>query len=395
MRHIYMAVDLGSTMIDSCLIDAEDKGVLAQRSTKNPQRLYGSDVINRILTVKRDISFLVKMRDQAVSAIVELLQEMLEDTKKQVEHTEREHELVKLDAVAITGNTTMISILLGYDISDMGEAPFPTTLHGSVIVSGQELFTKEQMAVVEEEYPEIIEEDCNVFLSGCSSAFLGGDVIAGVMHIEKSRNTEVPERYMFLDLGTNGEMVLKDGERYFATSTACGPAFEGCARKQHAYGNSLLEAIALGRRLEKIHANGTLAEEFLDSGIVIHGIHINSEILQSIMLAKAAVYAGIKCLLKTAGLHARDIDKVYIAGGFGFYLNARDAIDLGMLPQDFMDKLEVVGNTSLAGATDLLIHGPLSRDFEVYREKLQVIDLTQTEGFQDRLIDACSFVRLT
>ena len=94
-------------------------------------------------------------------------------------------------------------------------------------------------------------------------------------------------------------------------------------------------------------------------------------------------------------LFRSDIDKVYIAGGFGFYLNARDAIDLGMLPQDFMDKLEVVGNASLAGATDLLIHGPLSRDFEVYREKLQVIDLTQTEGFQDSLIDACSFVRLT
>ena len=121
-----MAVDLGSTMIDSCLIDAEEKDVLAQRSTKNPQRLYGSDVINRILTVKRDISFLVKMRDQTVAAIVGVLQGMLADAKKQVEHTEREHELVKLDAVAITGNTTMISILLGYDISDMGEAPFPS-----------------------------------------------------------------------------------------------------------------------------------------------------------------------------------------------------------------------------------------------------------------------------
>ena len=98
MRHIYMAVDLGSTMIDSCLIDAEEKDVLAQRSTKNPQRLYGSDVINRILTVKRDVSFLVKMRDQTVTAIVGVLQGMLADAKKQVEHTEREHELVKLDA---------------------------------------------------------------------------------------------------------------------------------------------------------------------------------------------------------------------------------------------------------------------------------------------------------
>ena len=390
-----MAVDLGSTMIDSCLIDAADKDVLAQRSIKNPQRLYGSDVINRILTVKRDISFLMKMREQAVSAIVELLQEMLSDLKKKVEHTEREHELVKLDAAAITGNTTMISILLGYDISDMGEAPFPTILHGSVIMPGEELFKDARMEEIEEEYPEFLEEDCNVFLSGCSSAFLGGDVIAGLMHIEKSRNKDVPQRYLLLDLGTNGEMVLKDGERYLATSTACGPAFEGCARKQHAYGNSLLEAIALGRRLEKIHANGTLAEEFLDSGIVIHGISINSEILQSIMLAKAAVYAGIKCLLRTAGLHARDIETVYIAGGFGFYLNARDAIDLGMLPQDFMDKMEVVGNTSLAGAVDLLVHGPLSHDFEEYREKIQVIGLTQVEGFQDNLIDACSFVRLT
>ena len=154
-----MAVDLGSTMVDSCLIDAEDKGVLAQRSIKNPQRLYGSDVINRILTVKRDIDYLMKMREQAVSAIVELLQEMLADLKKKVEHTEQEHELVKLDAAAITGNTTMISILLGYDISDMGEAPFPTILHGSVIMPGQELFKDARMAEIEEEYPELITPD--------------------------------------------------------------------------------------------------------------------------------------------------------------------------------------------------------------------------------------------
>lgn len=246
-----------------------------------------------------------------------------------------------------------------------------------------------------EEYPEMIDDSCKVFFSGCSSAFLGGDIIAGLVHVEKSMKQEIPERYMFLDLGTNGEMVLKDGERYFATSTACGPAFEGCARKQHAYGNSLLEAIALGRRLEKIHANGTLAEDFLDSGIVIHGICITSEILQSIMLAKAAIYAGIKCLMKTAGLHTKDVEKVFIAGGFGFYLNARDAIDLGMLPQNFLDKIEVVGNTSLAGAVDLLTDGNTGKIFEQYRSKIQVIDLTETEGFQDNLIDACSFIKLS
>ena len=395
MRHIYMAVDLGSTMIDSCLIDAEDHTVLAQQSTKNPQRLYGSDVINRILTVKRDISFLVKMCDQTIEAILDLFSLMLDETKKKYAHTEREHELVKLDAVAICGNTTMISILLGYDISDMGEAPFPTPLHESVILPGNEFFTEERMERFAEEYPEMVDDSCRVFFSGCSGAFLGGDIIAGLVHVETSMKQEIPERYMFLDLGTNGEMVLKDGERYFATSTACGPAFEGCARKQHAYGNSLLEAIALGRRLEKIHANGTLAEDFLDSGIVIHGICITSEILQSIMLAKAAIYAGIKSLIKTAGLHTKDVEKVFIAGGFGFYLNARDAIDLGMLPQNFLDKIEVVGNTSLAGAIDLLTDGNTGKIFEQYRSKIQVIDLTETEGFQDNLIDACSFIKLS
>ena len=395
MRHIYMAVDLGSTMIDSCLIDAEDHTVLAQQSTKNPQRLYGSDVINRILTVKRDISFLVKMRDQTIEAILDLFSLMLDETQKKYAHTEREHELVKLDAAAICGNTTMISILLGYDISDMGESPFPTPLHESVILPGNEFLTEERMKRFAEEYPEMIDDSCKVFFSGCSSAFLGGDIIAGLVHVEKSMKQEIPEQYMFLDLGTNGEMVLKDGERYFATSTACGPAFEGCARKQHAYGNSLLEAIALGRRLEKIHANGTLAEDFLDSGIVIHGICITSEILQSIMLAKAAIYAGIKCLMKTAGLHTKDVEKVFIAGGFGFYLNARDAIDLGMLPQNFLDKIDVVGNTSLAGAVDLLTDGNTGKIFEQYRSEIQVIDLTETEGFQDNLIDACSFIKLS
>lgn len=395
MRHIDMAVDLGSTMIDSCLMDAEENRLLAQQSIKNPQRLYGSDVINRIMTIKRDIQFLATMREQTILAIIDLLQGMLAEIKRQVAHTEREHELVKLDKVSITGNTTMISILLGMDISDMGEVPFPTKLKESVTISGTELFPAEWMQRFEEEYPEIMDENCTVFLSGCCSAFLGGDVIAGLMHMEQLHSSALPDCSLFLDLGTNGEMILKTQETYYATSTACGPAFEGCARKQHAYGNSLLEAIALGRRLEKIHENGTLADAFLDGGIVIHGIRITSEILQAIMLAKAAVYAGMKGLLKTAGITAKAVDKVWIAGGFGFHLNTRDAIDLGMLPQELEGRIEIVGNTSLAGAVDLLYKNGAQMQFEAYRKKIQVIDLTQTEGFQDSLMDACSFGKLS
>ena len=391
MKHIYMAVDLGTTMIDSCIMDAENGDIISRRSMKNPQRLYGSDVINRILTIKRDIAFLVTLREQAVLAIRQSLLEMLSDRKKCVAHTPEEHENVRLDGISIAGNTTMISILLGLDVSDMGEAPFPTALHESVILSYNELFSEEDIASFQEDYPELFSEDCTVYLTGCSSAFLGGDVLSGVLYLEKCMLSQVPKRYLFLDLGTNGEMVLKDNDCYFATSTACGPAFEGCARKQHAYGNSLLEAIALGRRLEKIDANGTLSDEYLESGIVIHGIQITSEILQAIMLAKAAVYAGIICLIRAAGLSVSDIEQVYIAGGFGFYMNPQDAVSLGMLPREFLSRIVVVGNTSLLGAERLLTDEKASIQFEDYRTKLHVLNLANTEGFQDCLMDACNF----
>ena len=391
MKHIYMAVDLGTTMIDSCIMDAENGDIISRRSMKNPQRLYGSDVINRILTVKRDIAFLVTLREQAVLAIRQSLLEMLSDRKKCVAHTQEEHENVRLDGISIAGNTTMISILLGLDVSDMGEAPFPTALHESVILSYNELFSEEDIASFQEDYPELFSENCTVYLTGCSSAFLGGDVLSGVLYLEKCMLSQVPKRYLFLDLGTNGEMVLKDGDRYFATSTACGPAFEGCARKQHAYGNSLLEAIALGRRLEKIDVNGALSDEYLESGIVIHGIQITSEILQAIMLAKAAVYAGIICLIRAAGLSVSDIEQVYIAGGFGFYMNPQDAVSLGMFPREFLSRIVVVGNTSLLGAERLLTDEKASIQFEDYRTKLHVLNLANTEGFQDCLMDACNF----
>ena len=391
MKHIDFVVDLGTTMVDSCITDSETGDILSRRSEKNPQKLYGSDVINRIFTVKRDVNFLVTLRELAITVIKQSLYEMILDHKKSVKHTQEEHEILKLDKMVISGNTTMISILLGIDISDMGDAPFPTVLHESVTIPYRELFSKDDIAEIEDNFFELFSENCLVYLTGCSSAFIGGDVISGIVYLEKNKLTEIPKRYMLLDLGTNGEMILKDENRYYATSTACGPAFEGCARKQHAYGNSLLEAIALGRRLEKIDANGALCDEFLESGIVIHGIRITSEILQSIMLAKAAVYAGIVCLLRNANLTVHDIEKVYIAGGFGFYLNPKDAISLGMFPRDFLSKITVIGNSSLHGAIELCRNKNAPKYFEEYRAKISVLNLANTEGFQDCLIDACSF----
>ena len=387
MKRVGYVVDVGTTTIDSKIIDLETGKDFIQKSDRNPQRLYGSDVLTRIMTVKRDHQYLSVMRDQVLELLLRNMKSMLETIQE--EHKQNHGEVIdcKVDGVVISGNTTMISILLNLDISDMGSFPFPTPIQESVVGTASTLFACEYGQTLP--VSEYCTEGCKVLYTGAVSAFFGGDIVAGLLYLEKADCVEEKENYLLLDLGTNGEMVVKKGNQFFATSTACGPAFEGCARKQHAYGCSLLEAIALGRKLHKIHENGSLQEEYLDTGIVIHGITLTSEILQSIMLAKSAIRAGIQCLLQEAGMELSNLDCVYVAGGFGFHLNMKDAIYLGMFPEEFMGKAMVVGNTSLEGATFLLNHPEQISNFELMRKEISMVDLTQVKDFQEWLITGC------
>lgn len=368
-RYAY-AVDLGSTTIDTAIVEIETEKRLTERSFKNRQSLYGSDVINRILAASRDKKKLASMKAMVSDDLRENASEMLKALSLKQDDIKK---------ICICGNATMISILLEYDIESMGHAPFDTRLHESVQCASDLFFADDFFC------------GAQLFLTGTASAFIGGDVLAGMAYIEKrliAPNNKI-KRWMLLDLGTNGEMVLCSEGKYFATSASCGPAFEGSLRRQHVYGSGALSAIALGVKTKNILKNGALKPPFDEKGITISNVRLNSDIIRDIILAKAAIRTGIDFLLDEAGMDADRLDAVFLAGGFGFYLDLDAAYYLGLLPKTFDDKVIVIGNSSLAGACcickDTCFLGLI--DDYIVNNKIKVLQLADKKNYQEALME--------
>lgn len=363
MKNIACAVDLGSTTIDSCLFEIDSGRVVAENSKKNRQSLYGSDVINRILNASRSKEIREKLTDIVRTQLKEMLFESLDASGLDISCIER---------ICISGNTTMISLLLGMDVASMGVAPFNHELKDSVTA---------------------LYEGITVYLTGCVSAFIGGDILSGIAYLE--HNDDKPfssdKNVFFIDLGTNGEMILNAGGKLYACSTACGPAFEGCTRKQGVYGSSVIDVIAMLIKAKRITGEGVIEEPFFDTGIDVNNIHIDMDILRSILMAKSAIYTGIITLARRAGIQVCDIEKIYIAGGFGFYLNLDNAMYIGLLPKEFKGKISVVGNTSLKGAMDIIKNDSV-KELDAYANgRIKLISLAEDEDYKTGLINNMIF----
>lgn len=383
MNNIGYAVDLGTTTIDACLFDINRAEFIAKESRKNEQSLYGSDVINRILNASRNVELHSKLISIIKNELLDILSSMLSKLANNKEYKN----CIGIKDIAkfvISGNTTMISILLGYDVESLGHAPFTSRLQKSVIISGDELFGLESGI------------SCDVLLTGCASAFIGGDVLAGLTFLDTKYNSPFSNNgnNLLLDLGTNGEMVLNAGGKLFATSAACGPAFEGCTRRQGVYGATTIDSIALLLKTKKLTLEGILKEEYIENGISINGMHLDMDIIRNILLAKAAIYSGISCLLDYAGVSFQDIKNVYLAGGFGFYLDVDNAVYIGLLPEDFKDKIIVCGNTSLSGAVELVKSEDKLNYLDVLtNDKIELVQLADLDLYKDLLIENMTFKR--
>lgn len=366
MSRIGYAVDLGTTTIDTCLFDTETKQIIVKASCKNRQSLYGSDVLNRILNVTRKPSLEKTLKALAMDDIEKMLTDMLSKTKFSVKD---------LTGICICGNTTMISILLEYDIESLGRYPFTAKLSGNVEMDSKSLFNLPDLS-------------CKVLLSGCASAFIGGDILSGVVYLSGKYSFGTNSTDMLIDMGTNGEMVLVRDSSYYTASAACGPAFEGCLRKQNVYGSSAIDAIAMGVKTGKISNDGVIAEPYFESGIDIMNVHIDMDILRRFMLAKAAIRAGIETLGDAFGVSLDKIDNVYIAGGFGFYLNLDNAVRIGLLPEEFKGRINVVGNTSLLGAIDMLASNiSAEKTDNLTKTDITLVSLAESELYKERLIE--------
>ncbi|MGN1074154.1 MAG: ASKHA domain-containing protein, partial [Eubacteriales bacterium] len=264
----------------------------------------------------------------------------------------------------------------------------------------------------------------------------GPDITSGVLasQLEKKKGTT-----LFIDIGTNGEMVIAKDGSLSATSTAAGPAFEGmnitCGMRAgrgalelfevgddggirtHTIGDTaatgicgsgLLDIVGELVRTGVIGANGKFVTpekgsypENLKKHMVllegkpafqaVDGVYLTQKDIRQVQLAKGAVRAGIEALLLSQNVRAEDVDLVEIAGSFGYHLRAKSLIHIGLLPREFEGKVDFVGNTSKSGGKAFLLNTDLRRHMETLAGKIEGVELSNREGFDRLFLSALSF----
>lgn len=351
-----IVADIGTTTIAMQLRRVEDGEVLNSFLQENPQRQYGTDVLSRIEAAK-DVVLKGRMRDAVRNALEQGIHELLETVKisgQDVVNTEN-------CQLVIAANTTMVHLLMDYDTEGLGQYPFVAE-------------TLEETEVVLFGFKTLI-------LPGLS-AFVGGDIVAGIIALSMYRRKEIT---LLLDLGTNGEIVLGNKDKLLATSAAAGPAFEGGA---DVFGTDLMTLVATLMQEDIVDETGLLAEPFFENGITIGGTCITQQYIRSLQMAKAAICTGITILASKYGLKdLREIDRVFLAGGMGYYLDPQAAVGIGLLPKVLEDKTFAVGNAALEGA---FRYGKAKQPG--IAEKCELFNLAEEESFAEQYIANMSLI---
>ncbi len=310
-KRVFAVADIGTTTIVVQLVDFLTGAVIDSFSGMNPQRKFGMDVISRIQEAKEHGE---QMREEVESMVYGAIRDMCRDAGA----------FKGAELLCVTGNTTMLHILMGYDTTGLGRAPFePVSL-------ACEEVTKYGIKTV--------------FMPGIS-AFVGADIGAGILATGMQNREEMS---LLLDLGTNGEMALGNRDGIVACATAAGPAFESGA-EDGVYASDLIRQIATLLEQEIIEKSGYLDENKLRKK-KRQSVPVTQQKIRDIQLAKGAVRAGIEILLQKKNITQEKISQVYIAGGFGFFLDKDSAAMIGLLPEGMTEKSVPIGNSALAGA---------------------------------------------
>lgn len=424
-----VAIDVGTTTVALLLVDLASGNVVRQAADFNRQIHLGDDVLTRISLCATDPVMVNRLQTELVRQTLQpLLDEMLEQAGV---------DPGRIAAVTVAGNTTMLHLLCGVDPTPMGTAPFaPVFLDHRVISSDAIGLELDARAHADSSSGEGTDRgNPPIHLLPGAAAYLGADIIAGIVASGLAYE-EGPS--LLIDIGTNGEIVLKHGTRLVACATAAGPAFEGvrlasgmraargaisrlrfkCSplairpsvigdeRPIGLCGSAYIDFLAEARRVGLINTTGRIQPQGLEGAdrvvkhdernglavVVAKGlgrepILVSECDLASLLQAKAAIAAGILTLLERCGLGPKDVEKVYLAGGFGRYVDAENAIRCGLLPNLAREKIHLVGNTSLAGAYLSLLDKSLIDEMSRIAKQVEVVELNQDPGFEMRYVE--------
>ena len=384
-----LAFDLGTTTVVAYLMDGMTGEVLSRCSCVNPQTRYGADVISRIQYAMDGGA------DELAETVRKALAELTEQAAKMACICAKE-----ITVVSIVGNTAMHHLLLGIDPKPLTVPPYMPSVRDAMEMKADFL------PVAEEAVLRILP---NI------AGFVGADTVGCLV---ATRFDALKELTLMIDIGTNGEMVLGNRDGFLACSTAAGPAFEGakisCGMRgaegavDHVKlegntvtysvigggkavglcGSGLLDLVAVLLQTEDIGESGRMEETYTLPG---SGVSLTQKDVREVQLAKAAIRAGIELMCQKRGVKTEDIQKVYLAGAFGSFMDPASACAIGMIPPCLQDRIESIGNAAGEGAKLCAV----SREEFAYSkrlaEKAEFLELASMEDFNDCYVDCLMF----
>ena len=386
-----VAIDIGTTTLAARLFDGAGQ-LLSETSRLNPQSVWGADVISRMeAALAGNAQKIAKVIRQALNAMV-------------VDLAAAAHlQATDIQALVITGNTVMLYLLTETDVEPLTHAPFAARrLFGETLAAAELSFTA-------------LHPETPVYLPPCIAAFVGADTTTATL---ASDLREIPETSLLCDIGTNGEMVLWHEGSLYACSTAAGPAFEGAgismgmggktgaidrvwvengeiqahvigeAAPIGLCGSGLVDAVAALLDTEILDETGYLED---DPAVISAPVEITQEDIRAVQLAKSAIHAGMRTMIKAAKLSCDGVKTLYIAGGFGSYLDVKNAGKIGLLPEELVERVAVLGNAALTGAAMLLLCTDLRASCEKLARETRIVELATNPVFVNEYVERMMF----
>ena len=393
-----IGIDIGTTTVVLSLVNLLSGEICATYSLLNSQRKFGADVISRIQHSSQ--GNIRVLQELICTDIVNGIAILAKDRLDTIYH------------ITIAGNTTMLHLLLGFPVESLGVYPFTTTTTKLLEYRFSDIFTHDLL-------------QCKVTILPGVSAYVGADIVAGMLacHFDTLTKTS-----LLIDIGTNGEMVIGNKDKIVCLATAAGPAFEGAniacgtgsitgaiatfdiqdggfvystidnGEPLGICGSGVIDIAAACLRKELMDETGRFDETKISNGRLEifkgqdgRGIFFNQKDIRELQLAKAAIRSGIELLVKSYNCTYEDIDTVYLAGGFGSNINIDNAAAIGLIPQELANKVKTVGNSSLGGAVQYLLHQQNKEKIASLVTIATFMDLSSNAAFNDLFIENMLF----
>ena len=410
-----LAIDIGTTSVAALLIDMLTGKILSKASTGNGQIRYGADVINRIIESVKE-GGQEKLQDAVIKETINpLIKEMCRDAKMKPEHIYR---------MCVAANTTMNHLFAGICADYLRQEPYIPAFFKTNSLFASDLGIQ-------------IHPDAHIIIAPNVGSYVGGDITAGTL---VSLLWNEPEFSLFIDLGTNGELVFGNNEFMMCCACSAGPAFEGgdiscgmratdgaieaCEIDENTMepkfrivggkdqkpvgicGSGIIDIISELFRTGIINPKGKFVREgdrvrrdkygmasyilaFREEAGASKDVEITEVDIDNFIRAKGAIFSAIRTMLNSLEFDVSMIDKVYVAGGIGSGINMKNAVRIGMFPDIEIEKFHYIGNSSLTGAYSMLLSSDAERKTYELAANMTYLELSTVPSYMDEFVACC------